>query len=59
MDKILKIPFCILAYDPNGLDLEQLNNHPSNFNRMDTFSKGFTDLEGFIRDRMTSTRYKK
>jgi transaldolase len=55
MDKLLKIPFCIQAYDPNGLDLEQFNDHPSTVSTVETFSKGFTGLEGFIRDRMTAT----
>jgi transaldolase len=54
MDKLLKIPFCIQAYDPNGLELEQFNDHPSTISTVETFSKGFTGLEGFIRDRMTS-----
>jgi hypothetical protein len=53
MDKLLKIPFCIQAYDPNGLELEQFNVHPSPVSTVETFSKGFTDLEGFIHDRMT------
>lgn len=52
MDKLLKIPFCIQAYDPNGLELEQFNDHPSTISTVETFSKGFTGLEGFIRDRM-------
>jgi transaldolase len=52
LDKLLKIPFCIQAYDPNGLELEQFNDHPSTLSTVETFSKGFTGLEGFIHDRM-------
>jgi transaldolase len=52
MNKLMKIPFCIQAYDPNGLELEQFNDHPSTISTVETFSKGFTGLEGFIRDRM-------
>lgn len=52
MDKLLKIPFCIQAYDPNGLELEQFNDHPSTVSTVENFSKGFTGLEGFIHDRM-------
>jgi transaldolase len=52
MDKLMKIPFCIQAYDPNGLELEQFNDHPSTVSTVETFSRGFTGLEGFIRDRM-------
>jgi transaldolase len=52
MDKLLKIPYCIQAYDPNGMALEQFNDHPSTISTVEAFSKGFTGLEGFIRDRM-------
>lgn len=54
MDKLLKIPFCIQAYDPNGLALEQFNDHPSTISTVEAFSKGFTGLDGFISERMTS-----
>jgi transaldolase len=53
LDKLLKIPFCLQAYDPNGLELEQFNDHPSTISTVEAFSKGFTGLEGFIHDRMT------
>jgi hypothetical protein len=53
MDKLLKIPFCLQAYDPNGLELEQFNDHPSTLSTVEAFLKGFTGLEGFIHDRMT------
>jgi transaldolase len=52
MDKLMKIPYCIQAYDPNGLDLEQFNEHPSTLSTVEAFSKGFSGLEGFIHDRM-------
>jgi transaldolase len=53
MNKILRIPYCLQAYDPNGLELEQFNVHPSTVSTVDAFSKGFSGLEGFIRDRMS------
>jgi transaldolase len=56
MNKLLRIPFCIQAYDPNGLELEQFNDHPSTISTVETFSKGFTGLEGFIHDRMTASQ---
>jgi len=52
MGKLMKIPYCIQAYDPNGLALEQFNDHPSTTSTVATFSKGFTGLEGFIEKRM-------
>jgi len=58
MDKLLKIPYCIQAYDPNGLALEQFNGHPATISTVEAFSKGFTGLEGFIQERM-ATRHQK
>jgi transaldolase len=56
MAKLLKIPYCIQAYDPNGLELEQFNEHPSTISTVETFSKGFTGLEGYINEKMTAYR---
>ena len=50
----MKIPYCIQAYDPNGLELEQFNDHPSTTSTVATFSKGFAGLEGFIEKRMST-----
>jgi hypothetical protein len=50
---LLKIPYCIQAYNPNGLSQEQFNDHPSTVSTVEAFSKGFTGLEGFIQERMT------
>ncbi|MCQ3936276.1 MAG: hypothetical protein DPW18_04425 [Chloroflexi bacterium] len=52
LDKMMRIPFCIQAYDPNGLALEQFNSHPSTISTIEAFSKGFAGLEGFIAERM-------
>lgn len=54
LEKLLKIPYCIQAYDPNGLALEQFNDHPSTISTVETFSKGFTGLESYIKQRMTN-----
>ncbi|NJC94954.1 MAG: hypothetical protein FIB03_01240 [Anaerolineae bacterium] len=54
MAKLLQIPFCIQAYDPNGLSLEQFNDHPSTISTVEAFSKGFAGLENFIAERMTA-----
>lgn len=53
LEKLMKIPYCIQAYDPNGLALEQFNDHPSTISTVETFSKGFAGLEDFISKRMT------
>jgi transaldolase len=54
IEKLMKIPYCIQAYDPNGLALEQFNDHPATINTVQAFSKGFTGLEGYIGERMTA-----
>ncbi len=53
LDKALKIPYCIQAYDPNGLELEQFNDHPATLDTVQAFSKGFSSLEDFVSQRMT------
>lgn len=51
MEKLMQIPYCIQAYDPNGLALEQFNDHPATVSTVKAFSKGFEGLEGFIGER--------
>jgi len=58
MDKLMKIPYCIQAYDPNGLALEQFNDHPSTLSTVKTFSKGFAGLEEFIEKRKSTLHEK-
>jgi len=52
LDKMSKIPYCLQAYDPNGLELEQFNEHPSTIGTVENFSKGFSGLEGYIGERV-------
>jgi transaldolase len=52
LDKCLKIPYCLQAYDPNGLSLEQFNDHPATVSTVADFSTGFADLENFIQERL-------
>jgi transaldolase len=48
LEKILRIPYGIQAYDPNGLALEQFNTHPATIATIEAFAKGFSSLEAFI-----------
>ena len=52
MEKMMKIPYAIQAYDPNGLALEQFNTHPATVATVDLFSKGFSSLETFAAEHM-------
>lgn len=51
-DKMMQIPYCIQASDPNGLALEQFNTHPSTISTVELFSKGFSSLEEFAAEQM-------
>ncbi|HSL33059.1 MAG TPA: hypothetical protein VK871_05365, partial [Candidatus Limnocylindrales bacterium] len=52
LDKMEQIPYCIQASDPNGLELEQFNDHPATIDTVKAFSKGLSSLEGFVAERM-------
>jgi len=52
MDKMMKIPFAIQASDPNGMEIDQFNTHPSTIATVEAFSKGFDGVEGFVQQRM-------
>ncbi len=54
MEKMMKIPYAIQAYDPNGMALEQFNTHPATVATVDLFAKGFSSLEGFAAESMKS-----
>nr|HID15135.1 transaldolase [Anaerolineae bacterium] len=56
LDKLLKIPYCIQAYDPNGLALEQFNTHPSTLYTIEQFSKAADGLEEYVGQRMALVR---
>jgi transaldolase len=56
MDKMMKIPYCIQAYDPNGLALEQFNDHPATLYTVEAFAKGATGLEAYVGGRMDIVR---
>lgn len=58
LHKISKIPYCIQAYDPNGMALEQFNDHPATVSTVENFSKGFTGLENYISQRVAAVTQK-
>jgi transaldolase len=57
LEKLIKIPYCIQAYNPNGLALEQFNDHPATISTVEAFSKGFAGLEEYIGERMTTRHH--
>jgi transaldolase len=56
IDKIIQIPYCIQASDPNGLAPEQFNTHPATVATVDLFSKGFSSLEDFAAEQMRGAK---
>lgn len=56
LDKMLNIPYCIQAYDPNGLELEQFNDHPATVDTVAVFSKAFEGIENFVQERITTAK---
>jgi transaldolase len=56
LDKMSQIPFCIQAYDPNGLSLDQFNAHPSTQFMLGMFSQAAQVLEEYVGQRMAQVR---
>ncbi len=56
LEKMAKIPFCIQAYDPNGMEVDQFNTHPSTLYTVDEFSKASSGLEEYVGKRMAIVR---
>ena len=54
IDKMMKIPYVIQASDPNGMEIDQFNTHPSTIDTVAAFSKAFSGLEGFVEQRMVA-----
>jgi transaldolase len=56
LDKLMRIPYCIQAYDPNGLALEQFNDHPATVYTAEAFAKACVGCEGYVGERMAVVR---
>lgn len=56
LDKLMQIPYAIQAYDPNGMSLEQFNDHPATVATVEKFSKAMTGLEEFVKRRLNAGR---
>ncbi len=56
IDKLMQIPYAIQAYDPNGMWLEQFNDHPSTVDTVKNFSAAMTGLENFVHGRLSVVR---
>jgi hypothetical protein len=45
-DKMMKIPYCIQASDPNGMEIDQFNTHPSTVRHGSCFLQSFCWVGG-------------
>lgn len=56
LDRLLEIPYVIQAYDPNGLAIEQFNDHPATVDTLRAFSQGSQGLEAYVAERISRSR---
>ena len=56
LGKMSKIPYCIQAYDPNGMALEQFNTHPATLYTADNFARATIGLEAYVSERVVLVR---
>ena len=52
LDKLLKLPYCLQAYEPNGMSLDQFNTHPATLYTVSEFTKASSGLEEYVSQRM-------
>ena len=58
LDKFMQIPYAIQAYDPNGMWLEQFNDHPATLDTVANFSQAMTGLEEYVAHRLATVRHR-
>jgi transaldolase len=56
IEKLLKLPYCLQAYEPNGLSLDQFNTHPATIYTVNEFSKASAGLEEYVARRLALVR---
>lgn len=55
-NKLLKLPYCLQAYEPNGLSPEQFNTHPSTLYTLGEFSRASEGLEAYVSQHLNKFR---
>jgi transaldolase len=56
LDKLLQIPYCLQAYEPHGMWLEQFNQHPATLETVANFSRAMAGLEEYVGQRIALVR---
>jgi len=54
-----KIPFILQSWDPNGMEIDQFNTHPSTVSTVELFSKASSGLEEWCANRIAVVTGKK
>ncbi|MFB3777006.1 MAG: transaldolase family protein [Bryobacteraceae bacterium] len=52
LEKMLKLPYCMQAYEPHGLSPDQFNTHPATVYTVNEFSKASAGLEEYVGQRL-------
>jgi transaldolase len=52
LEKMLKLPYCLQSYEPNGLSPDQFNVHPATIYTVNEFSKASAGLEEYVGQRL-------
>jgi transaldolase len=52
LEKLLQLPYCLQAYEPNGLSPDQFNTHPATIYTVNEFSKASAGLEEYVGQRL-------
>ena len=52
LEKMLRLPYCMQSYEPNGLSPDQFNTHPSTIYTVNEFSKASAGLEEYVGQRL-------
>ena len=52
LDKVLKLPYGVQAYEPDGMSPDHFNTHPATIYTVGEFSKASAGLEEYVGDRL-------
>ncbi len=52
LDKVLRLPYGVQAYEPDGMSPDQFNTHPATIHTVDEFSKASAGLEEYVGQRL-------
>jgi transaldolase len=52
LEKMLTLPYCLQAYEPNGMSPDQFNTHPATIYTVNEFSKASAGLEEYVGQRL-------